>query len=232
MYVYPWAKFGYELEWAQSLGTVLVRALNFDHEHEHTEKSTGLHTFTVTNGRGPPQNTCGLLGPTSKCQCEAQPRTKSRSTNGKLIVPWERTGVWVAAGYPQCTDSEFLWIKWNTADLSSERHEGPVDLSCTVHSCSLRVQPELHPSCQGPKFWPTCCRCPYLTSLNCTFTWLFLPRALGPFDIPSIPSIRSPRHKPWNSAEQLNSEPKIFLVLSPQHGHDFMDGLRLNFNIA
>jgi hypothetical protein len=56
-----------------------------------------------------------------------------------------------------------------------------------------------------------------------------------PFDItsipsiPSIPSIRSPWHKPWNSAEQLNSEPKIFLVLSPQHGHDFMDGLRLNF---
>ena len=98
-----------------------------------------------------PANTCGLLGPTSKCQCQAQPRTKSRSTNGKLIVPWERTGVWVAAGYPQCTDSEFLWIKWNTADLSSERHEGPVDLSCTVHSCSLRVQPELHPSCQGPK---------------------------------------------------------------------------------
>ena len=151
MYVYPWAKFGYELEWAQSLGTVLVRALNFDHQHEHTEKSTGLHTFKLTNGRGPPQNTCGLLGPTSKCQCQAQPRTKSRSTNGKLIVPWERTGVWVAAGYPQCTDSEFLWIKWNTADLSWERHEGPVDLSCTVHSCSLRVQPELHPSCQGPK---------------------------------------------------------------------------------
>ena len=63
---------------------------------KNTKKSTyeGLRTCQRTNGCGPPKHSCGLLGATPKfqCQLQAQPRTKSRSTNGKLIVPLERTG--------------------------------------------------------------------------------------------------------------------------------------------